>query len=159
MVQSSEFGEAMTIGAVSWEPVQGMGDMVNFDSFSIDMGLCGTDALEPVFDLNYINGTKTRVFERASSFSVNAVYPWTTIVLDTPYFYDPVAGNLLVEVNWPNGDSQIYTYDFPTEAASMVSGAYGDGAGYLFTQAPHMLLEGGFALGQSTFAGIKATFR
>ncbi len=149
----------MSIGVLSWEPVQGMGDMVNFDSFSIDMGLCATDALEPVFDLNYITGTKTRVFDRTSPFSLNAVYPWTSIVLDIPYFYDPAAGNLLIEVNWPNGNSQIYTFDFPTEAASMVSGAYGDGAGYLFTQAPHMLLEGDFSLEQSTFAGIKATFR
>lgn len=159
IVPSDEFSEAMTINAVSWAPFEGLGDNVNFNAFTIDMGLCAADILNPMFDTNYISGTKIRVFERAAGFSVSAAYPWTTITLDTPFFYDPSAGSLILEIQWPSGNEQIYTFDFPTEGASIIKGGFGAASGDPFPQAPHLLIEGELSLSQMTFAGIKATFR
>lgn len=149
----------MEISSISYDPVQGMGDQVNFVSFSIDMGYCSSDELDPIYDTNYISGSKVRVFERTSAYTVNAVFPWTEIVLDTPFVFDPTVGNLIIEIQWPDGDAQIYSFDYATAGISLVTGAYGAGSGNGFTQAPHLLIQGEDAFSQMTFAGIKATFQ
>ena len=159
IVPSSAFGEPVSISSIAYAPVQGLGEQVNFDSFAIDMGYASVDQLGPVFETNYVSGSKMRVFERTSSVSFDAVFPWTTIQLDTPFLYDPAEGNLIYEIHWPKGSAQFYSYDYPTSGISIVKGAYGSASGEPFSQAPHLLFDvSGEAFEQMTFAGIKATF-
>ncbi len=86
IVPSDEFSEAMTINAVSWAPFEGLGDNVNFNAFTIDMGLCAADVLDPVFDTNYISGTKTRVLRGLPVFRKRCIpmdddHPGHTVLL------------------------------------------------------------------------------
>lgn len=148
----------MTISSIAWNTVPGY-DFVNFDAFYIHMGYCASDELTETFDSNYIPGSKIQVFQRTSAYTVNAVYPWTAISLDTPFFYDPAEGNLIIEIDWPNGDHEIYTFNYGTGSNSLVMGSYGASTGTVFTDAPYLQLEGELSLSQTTFAGIKATFR
>lgn len=159
MVPSSEFSGAMTIGSISFDPVPGTGSRVTLDAFSIDMGYCAAGELDPSFDTNYVSGSKTRVFERSTSFVLNAVMPWTSMDLDTPFFYDPSAGNLIFEIQWPDGSGQFYAFHSNTLVNSLVIGNFGATYGDAFQQTPHLLLEGEEAFNQMTFAGIKATFK
>lgn len=155
---SSEFSEAMTIDAISFHPVPGTGTHTNFTEFYIDMGYCAAGELDPVFDSNYVSGTKKRVFEQSGAFTLTATEPWTTISLGTSFFFDPAAGNLVIEILWPDGDDEFYSYDFPTSGVSVITAAYNEGVGNAFSQAPHLLLEGTNSFEQMTFAGIKASF-
>lgn len=148
----------MTINSISFRPVSGTGTDATFTSFYVDMGLCSSDQLGPMFESNYIGGTKTRVYERTSSVTFYAVEPWTAITLDTPFYYDPAMGNLIIEVGWPDGSNQFYTYNYPTAGASMVKAGYGAGTGDPYYECPNLLIEGDLAFEQTTFAAIKATF-
>ncbi len=148
----------MTISSVAWYPNSGY-TSVTFDAFYINMGYCASDQLTEDFDANYVSGTKTQVFQRASTYKVDAVYPWTAITLDTPFFYDPAQGNLIIEVDWPDGVDEIYTFNYYTGVNSLVMGPYGSPTGNVFMDAPYLQLQGELSLDQSTFAGIKATFR
>lgn len=148
----------MTIDAISFHPVTGFGTHTNFTEFYLDMGYCATSELGPVFDSNYVSGSKVSVFARSSAFTVTAAEPWTTIALDTPFFFDPADGNLIIEISWPDGDEEFYTYSYGTTGVSLIKGAYGEGSGEENYEAPHLLLEGADSFQQMTFAGIKATF-
>ena len=156
---AASFSEPMEINTISFDPVPGLGTQVILDAVSIDMGYCTADQLDPVFDSNYVSGSKIRVFERTSAFTLNASTPWTPIALDTPFYFNPSWGNLVIEINWPNGSQQIYTFNYATSGVSLISGSYGAGSGDAYTEAAHLLLEGNLALNQMTFAGIKATFQ
>lgn len=155
---SSEFSEPMTISSVSWYPSPGY-NLVNFDQLYLYMGYCSSDQLTENFDANYISGTKTSVFERTSSFTVDAVYPWTTITLDDPFWFNPASGNLIIEVGWPNGDHEIYTFNYASSKTILVIGFYGSSSGNAFLEGPYLKLEGELALNQTTFASIKASFQ
>ncbi|PIE51367.1 hypothetical protein CSA37_12545 [Candidatus Fermentibacteria bacterium] len=149
----------MDIGSIAFHPVPGTGDEVIFDALYIDMGYCSDDELGTVFDDNYTLGYKLRVLERTSSYTVQSVQPWTSIELDTPFWYEPSKGNLIIELGWPDGSEEFYSYDFPTPGNSLLKGGYESSTGALYTQCPHLMLEGPEELEQSTFASIKATFR
>ena len=148
----------MTINSISFFPDAGY-SRVNFTSFYLHMGYSSSSNLTENYEDNYVSGTRTAVFERASAFTVNATYPWTTITLDTPFWYDPSAGNLIVELEWPDGDSEIYTFNFGTPGVnSLVKGFYGLSSGDVYQESPYLKFEGPLNLNQTTFAGIKASF-
>ena len=155
---STEFSEAMTINSVAWFPSEGY-TSVTFEEFYVYMGYCSSDQLTETFDANYVSGTRTEVFQRTSSFMLAAVYPWTTITLDTPFFYDPSLGNLIVEIQWPGGEEEIYTFNYYTGENTLVMAGYGLPTGSISPEAPYLQFQGELSLDQSTFAGIKATFR
>ena len=148
----------MTINSVSWFPDVDY-TRVNFTALSLHMGYCSSDNLTENYADNYVSGTRTSVFERSSAYTVNASYPWTTIPLDTPFWYDPTAGNLIVEVEWPDGNNEIYTFNYSTPGVnSLVMGFYGLSYGNAFQNGPYLKFEGTLSLDQTTFAGIKASF-
>ena len=149
----------MTISYVALFPNSGY-TRVNFTEFYMYMGYCSSDNLTENYQDNYVSGTRTTVFERTSAFTVNAVYPWTGIVLDTPFWYNPSAGNLVIEIAWPDGDDEIYTFNYGTPGVgSLVMGFYDLSYGGVFQEAPYLRFEGDYAFDQTTFAGIKASFR
>jgi hypothetical protein len=149
----------MEISSVAFKPVPGMGTSVTFVQFYVDMGYCSSDELGPNYDNNYVSGTKTRVFSRNSSYTVTATSPWTPLVLDTPFYYIPASGNLIIDIAWPDAEGEFYSYNFTTPGLSSVGGAYGEATGDTFNDMPQLLIEGVYSMGQMTFAGIKATFR
>ena len=156
IVQASEFEEPFTISSITFFPVPGTGEETIFYQLSIDLGYCTSAELESVYEGNYLSGTKTRVFERNSSFTVSSHSP--TLYFDSPFVYNPAEGNLIIDMVWPDGEGEFYTYNFPTPGASAISGAYDIPEGYVLTDMSHLLIQGELSMEQSTFAGIKGSF-
>ena len=156
-MSGSEFEESVVISSITFDPVAGTGNEVTFYELSVDMGYCSNEGLAPNYDSNYTSGSKTRVFETTSPVTILASAP--TIVFDTPFHYDPAQGNLIIDVVWPDGEGEIYTYNFPTAEISSISGAYDLPEGNPFTDMSHLYINYALSLNQSTFAGLKASFR
>lgn len=154
---SSEFPEAMTISSITFDPVEGSGTEVTFIEFYVDMGYCANDELSATYDANYIGGTKYTVFERTSPATFYASD--LTIYFDTPFFYVPANGNLILEISWPDGEGQIYTFSSATTGFTSVYGAYNLPTGDQYMETPHIFINGELALDQTTFAGTKASFQ
>ncbi len=157
MVQASEFPEAMTISSITFDPSPGPGTEVTFDEFHVYMGYCANDELNATYDANYINGWKYKVFERTSTVTFFASDP--TIYFDTPFFYVPASGNLILDIAWPNGEDEFYTYSSGTTGFTCVYGSYDSPTGDQYMEISHLFINGALALDQMTFAGIKASFR
>jgi len=156
-VQSDDFSEPITINSISFDAVPGTGQQVTFYELSLDLGYCCSEELSTVYESNYVSGTKARVFETTDPIVVQASSP--EIVFSTPFFYDPAAGNLIIDMIWPDGDGEFYSFNFATPGVSSISGAYDLPEGDAFTDMSHMFLNGTLDLSQLTFAGIKASFR
>lgn len=154
---ASAFSEAMTISSISFSPVTGTGTEVTFYEFYVDMGYCASEELSATYNANYVGGVRYRVFERTSPVTFNASD--LTIYFDTPFFYVPANGNLILDISWPEGTDQIYTFSSSTTGFTNVQGAYGLPTGEQFMETPHMFINGELALNQMTFAGIKASFQ
>ena len=135
----------------------GAANRVTFFEYSLYMGYCASDELGPTYNDNYVNGWKYLVFERTSPFTFYETDP--TVYFDTPFFYDPANGNLVFEIAWPDGEDEIRTFASATTGISCVNGGFGLPTGDMFSETPHILINGEMALNQSTFAGIKASFR
>ena len=156
-MQSDDFSEPITINSISFDAVPGTGQQVTFYELSLDLGYCCSEELSTVYESNYVSGTKARVFETTDPIVVQASSP--EIVFTTPFFYDPAAGNLIIDMIWPDGDGEFYSFNFATPGVSSISGAYDLPEGDAFTDMSHMFLNGTLDLSQLTFAGIKASFR
>lgn len=156
-MQSDDFSEPITINSISFDAVPGTGQEVTFYELSLDLGYCNAGVLSTVYESNYVSGTKARVFETTDPIVVQASSP--EIVFSTPFFYDPAAGNLIIDMIWPDGDGEFYSFNFATPGVSSISGAYDLPEGDAFTDMSHMFLNGTLDLSQLTFAGIKASFR
>lgn len=154
---SDDFSEPMTINSISFDAVPGTGQQVTFYELSMDLGYCNAGELSTVYESNYASGTKIRVFETTDPVVVQASSP--EIVFSTPFFYDPSAGNLIIDLIWPDGAGEFYSFNFATAGVSSISGAYDLPNGDAFTDMSHLYLNGAQSLSQLTFAGIKASFR
>ncbi len=146
----------MTISSVTFDPSPGPGTEVTFDEFHVYMGYCDNDELGANYDANYANG-KYKVYERTSNVTFHASDP--TIYFDTPFFYIPANGNLILDIAWPDGEDEFYTYSSGTGSLTCVYGDYNSPNGDQFMEISHMFINGDMALNQMTFAGIKASFR
>jgi len=147
----------MTINSIGFDTVPGTGQQVTFYELSLDLGYCNAGELSSVYESNYVSGTKIRVFEINDPVVVQASSP--EIVFNTPFFYDPAAGNLIIDMIWPDGDGEFYSFNFATAGVSSISGAYDLSNGDAFTDMSHLYINGAQSLSQLTFAGIKASFR
>jgi len=158
VVEANEFSDAMVINAIEFFLAPGaVEDHVDFFEFYVYMGYCSSDELSTNYDDNYINGWKYLVFERTSPVTFHSSDP--IINFDTPFFYQPSQGNLVFEIAWPDGEKEFYTYDSIEDGNTLVHGGYGLETGDQYTLRPHLLIHGDLALEQTTFAGIKASFR
>ena len=156
IVDSSEFSEAMLLSSITFFAAPGS-EEVTFDEFYIDLGYCTNENLTENFNSNYVNGLKYPVLERTSP--ITYYYTDPTIVFDTPFFYIPANGNLVLEFAWPGGDGEIFTFASETSSFKSVAGSYDSTTGDPLPEFPHLLINGDLALEQMTFAGLKATFR
>ena len=139
-MQSDDFSEPITINSISFDAVPGTGQQVTFYELSLDLGYCCSEELSTVYESNYVSGTKARVFETTDPIVVQASSP--EIVFSTPFFYDPAAGNLIIDMIWPDGDGEFYSFNFATPGVSSISGAYDLPEGDAFTDMSHMFLNG-----------------
>lgn len=133
----------------------------SFYNFKIYLGYSNLDQLGMTFLDNYISGTRTLVFS-ASPYNVN-VGPneWLTTTLDTPFWYSPAIGNLLMEIEWSSESSgSVYMWHYTAGANRAIVGAYGSPtASYAEVTLPHMMLNGVLELEPDTFGSIKASFQ
>jgi hypothetical protein len=150
-----EIGSSIEITSISWQPTT-PAELVNFDELTIYMGLCSTDELGTVFEDNYIPGTKVQVYN-ATNVNLAAGSGWFSIDLDPAFFY-PGTDNLIIDIEWPNGTGQIYTFNWYAGTNRTLYAAYGESTGTQMQDLSHLLLNGNLALGQSTFGAIKALF-
>ena len=148
IVSAAEFTEPLTVNSLSFDAVPETGKEVTFYELFVDMGYCSSEGLIPNYDSNYISGSKTRVYETTSAVTIQASAP--TIVFDTPFEYDPTQGNLIVDIVWPDGEGEFYTYNFPTAEVSSISGAYDLQEGNPFTDMSHLFISYELSLSQST---------
>jgi len=155
VVLDDEIGSAIEITSLSWNPSDTT-HAVTFDELTIYIGRCNTDELGTDFEANYLPGSKILVYND-TNLSFEAGTGWFSIDLDTPYFYDGTQ-NLIIDVEWPDGSGEIYTYNWYTGANRALSGAYGAPSGNLEQTLSHLLLNGTLALNQSTFGRIKTLF-
>lgn len=156
-MQANEFSEPMAINSITFDAVTGTGGETTFYELFVDMGYCAGSELVTVYDTNYMSGSKIRVFETTSNITISAASP--TIYFDTSFPYNPAEGNLIVDIIWPDGEGEFYSYNFPTAGVSSISGAYDLPEGFAFTDMSHLFLSDALSLEQLSFAGIKASFR
>src|SRR5438309_4717989 len=78
--------------------------------------LRGSDALSPIFSEN-IGTNDTVVYGPRSLFFGGS----TTVALDTPFFYDPAQGNLLLDVRNFTGGDRVFQGKFPSFDAASVT--------------------------------------
>ncbi len=150
-----EIGSAILIESISFEPVDPTSS-VFFNEFTIYLGPCSSDELGTDFEANYLPGIKTEVFNR-TDWTLDASPGWFTIEFDTPYWYSG-SGNLIIDFEWPDGEHEIYNFNWDTGSNRALYADYGEPTGTNMTDIPHMLLNGTLALDQNTFGAIKALF-
>ena len=157
IVDSSEFSEPMLISSITFFPTSGSTGDVTFDEFYVYLGYCTNEYLTENFNSNFENDMKYSVLERSNPITYHYTDP--TIVFDTPFFYIPANGNLVLEFAWPGGDGEIFTFAADTSNFMSVAGSYDSATGDQLLEFPHLLINGEMELEQMTFAGLKATFR
>jgi len=133
-----------------------------FNDVKIYMGYCTSDQLVSTFEDNYVEGSRTQVFDSSTYVFSGSASEWCTIQLDTPFTYWLGQGNLLIEVTWssPVDNQSFYTYGWDTgtirAVAATAAGAPSTPAGSLSSAMTRLELVGGFMdLESTTFAGIK----
>lgn len=72
IVQADQFNEPFILNSLTFFSVPGMGEETTFYSFSVDLGCCTNEELGSVYEENYVIGTKTRVFERTTNFTLSS---------------------------------------------------------------------------------------
>ncbi|MCP4646335.1 MAG: hypothetical protein GY852_01200, partial [bacterium] len=108
-MQADDIPQPLTIHSITFDPVPGGGE-VTFYEFSVDLGYCISDELGLIYEENYKEGSKTRVFETFSNITFTASSP--TINFDIPFSYSPEEGNLIIDIIWPDGENEFFTYNF-----------------------------------------------
>jgi hypothetical protein len=157
-----EMGGAMDISVLSCQrstpgnPAEG-----TFYDFEVCMGLCTSDMLSPVFDDNYVPGTRTTVFFRDSLTLSPDPGDWQAFVLDTPFWYNG-QDNLIVEFLWSDGETEdecLYSWHWDTGTIRSVSALYGAATGTMSSLMSMLRFTGELTLESTTFGAIKAIVR
>ncbi len=121
------------------------------------MGLCGLDDLTPVFDQNYLAGTRELVFSRDSLYLEGEPGEWVTLDLDRPFEY-PGTGNLLLELRRDGyyEDTYLFTYRWYTDEYRTLSADDPDSeAGQLDDVSSMLMIEYGAGLSALSWPAIK----
>jgi hypothetical protein len=135
-----------------------------FASVKIYMGYCASDQLGSTFDDNYVTGTRTLVYEIASTVMSGAADDWSSIILDQSFNYSQSEGNLIIEITWESciDHKSFYVRNWDTGTIRSVgytqAGAPTNPTGSLSSAMPRLKLTGtaSGALEQVTFGSIKS---
>jgi hypothetical protein len=166
VVLSEEIGSEMEVTELGWQVHPAAAPSAEFADLRIYMGLCAEDDLGSVFDDNYIEGTRTLVYQNPSKALSGSSGDWATVELDAPYSYDPSQGNLIIEVTWEScvDHQSFYVYSWDTGAiravASTQQGAPSSPSGSLSSAMARLILSGtsGGAFTSATFGLVKSSF-
>jgi len=161
VVLDEEMGNAMTVESIACKRYSPGNPAVGlFIDFEICMGLTGNDILGPVFDDNYIPGSRTTVFERDSISLSPDPDDWQVFELDTPYWYNG-EDNLLIEFLWSEGETEdecLYSWHWNTGTIRSLAGEYEDVSGTMSSLVVMLRFEGSLGFVQTTHGAIKSLF-
>ncbi len=150
----------MTIETVAWQRGGSSGSSTGtYNNFKLYMGLASADVLSDTFADNYIEGTRTLVYQTSSQVMSAGTDEWMTITLDTPYWYNGT-DNLVFELEWQGGANMFYTYMWSTGTSRglMNKTDITSPTGTLNTTMSELRFDGTMDLDTATFGGIKAEF-
>jgi hypothetical protein len=164
VVLDEEIGSDFTIEEISLQGHPAGDHSAEFSTVKIYMGLCASDQLESTFDDNYIDGTKTLVYEASSATFGAEADQWAVIALDDEYIYDSSQGNLIVEITWEYSINHhsFYVRSWDTGTIRAVgytqAGAPSYPTGSLSSALPRLMLSGTAqgALETLTFGEVKS---
>lgn len=167
VVLDSEIGSDFEISEIGWQVHPTAAASAEFENMKVYVGLCAEDDLGSVFDENYIEGTRTLVYENPSQVMSGASGDWAALQLDTPYLYDMEAGNLIIEVTWDSciDHQSFYVHSWDTGAIRAVSntqiGAPSSPTGSLSSAMARLILTGssGGSFTSLTFGSVKTLFK
>lgn len=129
-----------------------------FRDFEIWASLTDSDVLSPVFDSNYIPGTRTLLFSSDSLYLSVEPDTWFEFQLDSQYWYGG-SHNLILEILWSSGEELgtecVYTWQWNTGDMRCASGLYDASSGSLTSIIPMLMFTGQSALEGVTFGEIK----
>lgn len=166
VVLDQEIGSDFEINEIGWQVNPAADPSAEFAGLKVYMGLCAEDDLGSVFEENYIEGTRTLVYQSSSKVMSGSPGDWSTLQLDTPYPYYQNDGNLIVEVTWDScvDHQSFYVYSWDTGAIRAVSstqaGAPSNPSGSLSSAMARLILTGssGGAFSSMTFGSVKHSF-
>ncbi|MCK5064233.1 MAG: hypothetical protein KAQ97_03050 [Candidatus Fermentibacteraceae bacterium] len=164
VVLDEEIGSDFNIDSIAWQRHPAGDNSAEFETVKIYMGLCSEDQLGSTFDDNYIEGTRTLIYESSSLVMSGNPDEWVPISLDTNYQYDSSEGNLIIEVTWEScvdlNSFYIRSWDAGTIRAVgyTQAGAPSYPTGSLSSSLPRMTITGTAqgALGTLTFGAVKS---
>ena len=162
VVLDEEIGGNLHITDVGVQVHPAADPSAEFNDVKIYMGYCASDQLVSTFEDNYVEGSRTQVFDSYTYVFSGSAGEWCTIQLDTPFTYWFGQGNLLIEVTWssPVDNQSFYTYGWDTgiirAVAATAAGAPSVPTGSLSSAMSRLKLVGDYLdLESTTFAGIK----
>lgn len=158
---NDQVSSAIQVQSISWKRSPIGEPAGTYFDFKIYMGYSNLDQLGMTFLDNYIPGTRTLVFS-SSPYIVNVgANEWFTTTLNTPFWYSPAIGNLLIEVEWSSESfGSVYLWHYNAGTNRAIVGAYGSPTAYTTESTlPHIMLNGVLDLEPDSFGSIKASFR
>ena len=166
VVLAEEIGSDFEITEIGWQVHPAADVSAEFADMKIYLGLCANESLGSNYEDNYIDGTRTLVYQNPSQVMSGAAGEWAKIILDDEYDYDSTQGNLIIEVTWDSCVDQksFYVHSWDTGAIRAVgytqAGAPTHPTGSLSSAIPRLMLTGtsGGALTSMTFGGIKNAY-
>lgn len=164
VVLDEEIGSGFSIEELSLQGHPAGDHSAEFDTVKIYLGLCASDQLGNTFDDNYIDGTRTLVYEASGATFSAEPDAWAAIPLDDAYVYDPSEGNLIIEISWEScvDHQSFYVRSWDTgtirAVANTQAGAPSNPTGSLSSSLPRLMLTGVSqgALQTLTFGGVKS---
>ena len=148
-----EIGTDFTIESIAF-----MRGVTQSNSEAIDLSvyfaLSELDQLTEVYENNYISGTQKQVLFIDTLELDGPQGSWIVLELDEPFYFSN-DHNLVIETSSPNGQCYAAVYGCITSSYRSLIGFYSGDEGDLYTEIPHMMLEGSQSLENSTFGAIK----
>jgi hypothetical protein len=151
---STEIGTSFCIESFAFKN-WGVSNFLTINDFEVYMGYTDNELLVPVFEDNYLPGTRTLVLQEANITYNAEPGEWCVIELDTPFSYT-TGHHLILEFQFSGGSSGMHNYLWPTPEGRALTATYQAVSGYLMDDMIHLLLTGmAQSLDTDTFGAIK----
>lgn len=156
VASADEIGDAIIVSSLGWHRAEGGTPTAAFTDFQIYLGYCPDEMLGTVFMDNYVENSRTLVFQRDAITVAEGTDEWFYIELDEPFWYNG-EGNLIMEISWESGSGSVQNYFFnaPGIPKMLKSAEATAETGFLSSLRCQFMLEGTQLLDAGTFASIK----
>ena len=138
IVLGSEIAQPMTINRIGFK-ASFSGDGTSYD-IQIHAGITDFQAVVPVFDENYISGSRQLVFQADSIVLSAQAGDWFFVEFDEPFFYDG-QHNLVLEFESENDNYDLYTFAWQTNESRTLVSYGGSASGDEVNVCNHMILS------------------